>query len=155
MLLRHAYSSSSPIPDMIAFIITISTHIGTSYMLIYVLKTRNSFHCDYCILLLGSLGTHHPQVRFGDYYNIYSIIKHLLFLEGPALDLLLLVFWLCNPSTPSLRRNGSSSVKRTSVRVGTLEKSLGIQEPGPLSALRILRKPWGAIALAFLKNLFC
>lgn len=92
MPLRLAYSSSSLIPNVIAFITTISTHIGTSYMLIYVLKTCSSFRCDYCALLLGSLGTHHPKVRLGDYYNIYSIIRHLLFLEGPALDLLLLVF---------------------------------------------------------------
>lgn len=92
MLLRHAYPPSSLISDMIAFIITISTHIGTSYMLTYVIKNCNSFHCDYCTLLLGCLGTHHLKVRLGDHYNIYSIIRHLLFLEGPVLDLLLLLF---------------------------------------------------------------
>lgn len=92
MLLSHAYPPSSPIPNMIAFIITISTRIGTSYILTYVIKNCNSFHCDYGALLLARLGIHHPKVRLGDYYNIYSTIRHLLFLEGPVLDLLLLLF---------------------------------------------------------------
>lgn len=83
MLLRHAYPPSPLISDMIAFIITISTHIGTSYTLTYVIKNCDSFHCDCCTLLLGCLGTHCiSKSDLGDHYNIYSIIGHLLFLEG-------------------------------------------------------------------------